>query len=411
VNLHLAGQIDPALSPLVALALAALVLGLVMRLLRQPSVIAYLVAGIVLGPHALRVVTEPGALEGVGNAGVVLLLFFVGMEVSLPKLVASWKVALLGTGLQIAGSLLFIAPLAWWLEWPLPRAILLGFVISLSSTAVVIKLLQEWKELETPIGQDVVAVLLAQDLAIVPMLVILAALGGEEVETNEVLLQAVAGVGFLVFLGYLVVRTEVHLPLPRVIREDPELQVFAALIICFGLALISGALGLSTALGAFAAGVLVSTARETHWVHERLNSFRIVTVAAFFVSVGSLLDLSFVWANVGVLGLLLVGVVLTNTLINAVILRLLGRPWAQGLYGGALLSQAGEFSFVLAAVGLQGGIVEEFAYQATMATIALSLALSPLWILLIKKLTGVRHDDLLDPPTPAPAAPPAGGHP
>ena len=397
-------HLDPLLPRLVGVVLAVLVLGLVLRLLRQPYSIGYLIAGVALGPHGLGLVEDDANAQHLGALGVVLLLFFVGMEVSLARLAQRWRVAIIGTALQIAASVGFVALLGLVLEWTLARIVLLGFVISLSSTAIVLKLLQDWGELETPVGQDVVAVLLAQDLAIVPMLVTLQALGGEGLAPAELALQIVGGLAFLGCLGWLLTRTELRLPLGRGLREDHELQVFVALILCFGVALLTGLLGLSTALGAFLAGVLVATAHETHWVTERLESFRVVFVALFFFSVGMLIDLGFVRENAAVLALLLAGVLLTNTLLNAGILRALGGGWRPSLYSGALLSQIGEFSFVLAAVGLQAKVVSGYAYQTTVATIALSLVASPIWIACVRKLVGAQAE-LRE--TPAPSAPPS----
>lgn len=381
-------HLDPALPGLVAVILVVLVLGGLLRLVHQPYVIGYLLAGVALGPHGLAWISDVASTERLGAIGVVILLFFVGMEVHLVELVERWRVALVGTALQIAASVGFVAALGLVVSWPFPRILLLGFVISLSSTAVVLKLLGDSGELETPVGQDVVSILLAQDLAIVPMLIALQLAGGQQIEAKALALQVVGGVAFLATLGWLFTRRELRLPLVARVRDDPELQVFTALILCFGLALLTGLLGLSTALGAFLAGVIVSTAKETLWVSQRLESFRVVFVALFFFSIGMLIDLGFVREHARVIALLVGGVVVTNTLLNAAILRVLGGEWRTSLYAGALLSQIGEFSFVLAAVGLQTGVVSSFAYQATVATIALSLVISPPWIALFKRALG-----------------------
>lgn len=373
-------HLDPILPLVVGVALAAIILALIVRAVRQPYVIGYLFAGVLLGPHGLALVGADVDAERLGAIGVVILLFFVGMEVSLSQLVDRWRVALIGTALQIAASVGFAAILGWFGDWSLNRILLLGFVISLSSTAVVIKLLQDWSEFDTPVGRDVLAVLLAQDLAIVPMLLLLQASGGAPLAPALLAAQIAGGAALLAGLWWLFSRSEVHLPLGPLLRRDHELQVFTALILCFGLALLTGLLGLSSALGAFVAGVIVARARETHWVSERLESFRVVFVALFFFSIGMLIDLAFVRANAGVLAVLVAGVLATNTLINAGIFRLLGRNWRVSFYGGALLSQIGEFSFVLAAVGKQAGIVTDFAYQTTVAMIALTLIASPPWI-------------------------------
>ncbi len=147
---------------LFAIAFVTLVTGMILKRFKQPHVIAYLLVGVILGPSGLAVIADKDWVGQLGSIGVVLLLFFVGMEVSPKRLAANWKLPVIGTLLQIMVSVLFVAIMGYFLDWPFPRIVLLGFVISLSSTAVVIKLLQDWKELDTRIGQDVLGILLIQ---------------------------------------------------------------------------------------------------------------------------------------------------------------------------------------------------------------------------------------------------------
>ena len=182
-------HMDPMLPRLVAALL--LVVGLAVGLRRSgtPTLVVYLLADVALGPEGAGVLEDRAMLGRVGEFGVIFLLFFVGMEMSLPRLLAGWKVALGGTALQIAASVGAVMLLGLWLDWPIGRSVLLGFVISVSSTAVVLRLLQDRKELESEVGQDVLGVLLAQDLAIVPMLMIIALLAGERPHVGQILLQ------------------------------------------------------------------------------------------------------------------------------------------------------------------------------------------------------------------------------
>lgn len=363
---------------IVAAVFVLLVIGLALRRLRQPHVVVYLLAGVALGPNGLRLFTDEIALARVGDFGVVLLLFFVGMEVSLPSLLKSWRVSVMGTVLQVLASVACVSVIGWFRDWDLARVLLIGFAISLSSTAVVVSLLRTKNELDSAAGRDALGVLLIQDLALVPMLIVLGFLGGEAPTARGLSLQAVGGVGLVVLLAFLARRERVSLPFGRLFRQDHELQVFSALALCFGFATLTGLLGLSTAVGAFVAGILVASMRETEWVHKSLEPFRVVLVALFFVSVGMLIDLQFLATHWKTMLLLVLAVFLTNWLINAGILRALGRPWRHSLYVGALLAQLGEFSFVLAAVGRQTGIIENFGYQLTIGLIAVTLLLSPL---------------------------------
>lgn len=379
-------HLDPVMPYLVAAVLAVLILGLLLRSIRQPYVIGYLIAGIVLGPHGFALITDDDMLARLGAIGVVLLLFFIGMEVSPKKLLDNWKVAVLGTLLQIIISVGCVWPLGVFLDWPLSRIILIGFVISLSSTAVVLKLLQDWKEFDSKVGQNVLVILLAQDLAVIPMMIILSSLGSVHGDPSNIWLQLFGASIMAIIIGYIAVKETIRLPLGRLLGDDHEIHVFAALCICLGLALLTGLAQLSTALGAFVGGMVIGAAKETQWVHHSLESFRVVFVALFFVSIGMLVDLGFIQSNWLHVGALVILVIVTNTFINGTILRMLGDSWRDSLYAGTLLSQIGEFSFVLAAVGIQSQIITNYGYQMTIAVISISLLISPPWIMLIKQL-------------------------
>jgi CPA2 family monovalent cation:H+ antiporter-2 len=315
-----------------------------------------------------------------GEIGVVLLLFFAGMEISIPELKKRWRVPVVGTLLQIAASVGCVLAIGWWRDWPSGRVLLLGFVISLSSTAVVLKLLRDGGELNSPIGRDVVGVLLVQDVAIIPMLMAIGFFAGDAPSKTTLIAQLMGGVGIIGLLGFVATKEHVPLPIGKWLGDDKELQVLGAFAVAFGLAFLTGIAGLSTALGAFVGGVVVGASRETEWIHESLYPFHVFLLAVFFVSIGMMIDPGFLWSRFPVVLALLVTVLLTNTFLNAIIFRALGRSWSSSIYGGAMLSQIGEFSFVLAAVGLQVGLIEEFAYRSTIAVIALSLLVTPIWV-------------------------------
>jgi CPA2 family monovalent cation:H+ antiporter-2 len=377
-------HLDPILPYTVGALLAILILGLLLRSLKQPYVVGYLIAGVILGPHGIALVQDQATLSRLGAIGVVLLLFFIGMEASPRKLIENWKVAVFGTLLQILISIGCVWPMGLALDWPFERIILIGFVISLSSTAVALKLLQDWKEFDTKVGQNVLSILLAQDLAVIPMLIILAMFDDTGAEHSNVFLQSAGALLITAIVGYIAVKNTIHLPLSKLLGEDIEMHVFAALAVCLGLSLLTGLAGLSTALGAFVAGMLIGAAKETRWVHHSLEPFRVLFVALFFVSIGMLVDLGFLKSHWYQAGALILLVLITNTFINGLILRMLGDNWRDSIYAGTLLSQIGEFSFLLAAVGIQAHIITDYGYQMTVAVISMSLLISPAWIMLIR---------------------------
>lgn len=385
-------HVDPLMPILVEIALAIFVAGIVLRVLRQPHLVGYLLVGVLLGPFAFGVLEDSESIAHIGAIGVVLLLFFIGMEISPRDLAREWKVAIFGTVLQVVISLLAVLAIGEWLDWPTSRSILLGFVVSLSSTAVVLKLLQDSDELNTSVGKKVTGVLLMQDLAVVPMLIVLGMMAGSAADTATLSLQVGGGILVLGFTAWMMRRGSITLPFSKRIRDDHEIQVFASLACCLGFSLLTGLMQLSTALGAFIGGLVINMARETDWVQHSLEPFRIVFVALFFVSMGMLIDLEFVREHWWKVCMLVVVVLVVNTAINALTLRMLRVSWGESLYAGALLSQIGEFSFVLAAVGKQSGIIENYAYQMTIAIIAVGLLVSPAWIALCRRaLSPNRH--------------------
>ena len=379
-------HMDPAMPVVVGFVLTILILGLALRGLRQPAAAAYLIAGVVIGPQGLGLVSDANVITRLGEVGVVLLLFFVGMEISLPRLLERWQTPLFGMLLKVIVGIGCAWLIGNRLDWPTARIVLLGFVLSLNSTAVVLKMLRDWGETDTQVGRDVTGVLLIQDLALIPMLIMLDLLGGETPTASEVGLQVLGGVLLIALLTWVTRRGEFHLPFARLLRADHELQVFAALIVCFGLAFIIGLMGLSVAIGAFVAGILIAATPEEHWVTKSMEPFYVVFVALFFVSIGMSIDLTFARDNWQVILLLVGAVFLINTPISTLIMRMLGDDWRESLYAGALLSQIGEFSLVLAAVGLQAQLITGFAYQTTVAVIALTLLISPTWVAAVKRL-------------------------
>lgn len=346
--------------------------------IKQPSVVGYIVAGIIAGPFGLGIITDVNLIKLLGEFGVLMLLFFIGMEVSISSLVKNWRVVILGSLLQVSGSIAIIAVLGHFFDWGLSQIILLGFVMSLSSTAVILSFLESKKILGTRVGRDVVGVLLAQDILVVPMLITISALGGTfSVATLAV--QIVGVLGIAVFL-FFILRTKVKLP-PLIHGTAPthDHRLFIALILCFGAALLTSAFQLSLGLGAFIGGVLATHFHGLSWVKEELRTFKTLFVALFFVSIGLVINLAFLKENVFFVLAIVASVFIINTFVNTMVFVWLKRPLRYSLYVGAILAPLGEFSFFLATAGLQIGAIEQYAYQMAMLVIALSLIVSPLW--------------------------------
>ncbi|MBL7009453.1 MAG: cation:proton antiporter [Planctomycetes bacterium] len=378
--------LDPAMPALATAILVVLIVGMFVRRMGQPLILAYLVTGALIGPSALNLVPAELGIDRLGALGVLLLLFFLGVEVDPAHLARRWRVAAFGTTLQILLSVAVVALLMPLADWPLARVVLIGFAISLSSTAV-IQRLQRPEERGSELSGDVTAISLTQDLALAPMLIVLGLFMGDGFDWGVAGLQIVGGAALLGLAAYVVFRrNQIHLPFAKLIAGDAELEVFLALALCFGLSVLSGLTHLSAALGAFVAGLVVGSAHETRRFHHHLKPFEVVFLAAFFVSVGMLIDLQFLVDNIGTVAGLVALVLALNTVVNFLMLRAFGRSWRRSLIGGSMLAQVGEFAFVLALVGHSSGILSDFGYQMTLAMVAISLAVSPAWIALARRV-------------------------
>ena len=378
--------LDPLIPTVVAIIFVVLLTTLALRLVRQPNVVAYIIAGILIGPHVLAIVEDRELVEHLGGLGVLFLLFFVGLELRPRDFIAAWRAAFLGVLMQVLLCVLVVWLAGQWLDWALPRILLLGFVICLSSTAVIARMLEVTGDAQTRVGRDMLSLTIAQDLAIVPMLILLGIAKGGAVDPRTLVLQGVGAV-LLVVLLVATLRPDPRLPrwLER-LTPDRDFRVLMAMLLCFGLALLSLSFHLSAALGSFVAGMVASSTGQTEWVKQALEPFRVVLVGLFFVSVGMLVDVRFALEHWVVLAGLLVLVIVVNTLVNTVVMRWLDHPWRQSLYAGAALAQIGEFSFVLAAIGVTSGIISDFSYQTTISIIALSLLVAPPYMLLVRRL-------------------------
>ena len=377
---------DPTIGFISIIAILIMVVGLVLKRIKQPYIVGYILVGALLGKDGLALIEDSATINHLGEIGIILLLFFIGMEISLPEFVKQWKVATMGTLLQVLASVLIMIGVGFLFNWKIERSIILGFVISLSSSAVIIKLLVDKNLVNTRIGKNVLSILLTQDIIIVPLLIITSFLGGKDESLGNIILMLAGGVIIMGILIYIYNKKSITLPFSKAIENDHEIQVFMAIFFCFGGALASSIFGLSAALGAFVGGMVMHASKATKWIFDTLDSFRVLFVAIFFISIGLQLDFEFIYHNALAISVVIIAVYLTNHLINSLVLRLFSCPWKEAFLGGALLAQIGELSFLLGASAYSLGIIESFSYQFTISLISLTLIISPFWITLTEKL-------------------------
>jgi len=373
----------------------ALLCGLGLTRLKQPPIVGYILAGVLLGPSALSLVGDRTAIALLADLGLLSLLFLLGMELSLRSFRVVYRVVLLGTGLQIAGSLLAAAAVAALFDWTIERAVLLGFIFALSSTAVAIKILDDVGELRTRTGRVAVGVLIAQDLSFIPMLLVIRGLAAEDGFDLTVLPLIAAAVGLLIGLVWLLSRRQrLRLPFADRIETSPDIAPLAALTLCFAAATVSAWIGLSAAYGAFLAGLVIGNSTSRATMIEATQPIQSVLMVVFFVSIGLLIDLRFLIDHLGSVLLLLLVVALVKTAINIAALSLAGEPWERAFLSGVVLGQMGEFSFVLATVGVGMGVVDSAFRDLAITVIALSFVISPLWLYVARHFNAYATDGL-----------------
>ncbi|MFO0988112.1 MAG: cation:proton antiporter [Alphaproteobacteria bacterium] len=364
---------------------AALLCGLGMRRIGQPPIVGYILAGVLLGPSVLGLVGDRATVGFLAELGVLLLLFLVAMEMSLYAFREVWKVSAGATVLQIAIGVALLLPFVWFGGMAWSEAAVLGFVIALSSTAVVIKLLEQTNILRQPVGQLVVGVLIAQDLAVVPLLigVNFLALGTVSALVAAKFVAALAAVAALVWF----LARRKRLVIPFIDEGTPaELVALGGLALCFGAAALTGVAGLTPALGAFLAGLVIGNSTARHPMIVSTRPIQAVLLMVFFLSVGLLIDFKFLAERWDVLVVLVLAVTVVKTALNIGILALLREPWPHAFIAGVLLAQIGEFSLVIASAAERGGIITRELSQTIVAVMAFSLLLAPLWLFATRRL-------------------------
>ncbi len=367
-------------------ATVALICGMGLDRLRQPAVVGYILAGVVLGPTGFALVEGQKGILLLAELGVLMLLFLVGMQLSLIAFKAVWKLSVgvaLGQTAAGVGLMLLLGSL---FSWDPRLSVVLGFVVALSSTAVVVKLLEQLNILRQPVGQITIGILIAQDLAVVPMLLSIETMGVGEIEPLQILKIIAAMVFLVLFIWALSRRRRIVLPFSKALQEHPDLVPLAGLVYCFGAATLTGLIGLSPVLGAFLAGLLVGNSTGRQAMVRETRPVQAVLMMVFFLSIGLLIDLGFIWENFWTVFLMLFLVCGIKTALNVGLIRLMGEPWPHALIAGVLLAQIGEFSLVISRSASAHGILGFDEMQLIFAVTALSLLITPLWLSMGRRL-------------------------
>jgi CPA2 family monovalent cation:H+ antiporter-2 len=360
--------------------IAALGGGLLAHALRQPLILGYIVGGLLIGPFTSHPTSSNGqVLELLAQVGVILLMFGLGLEFSLRELLSVRREALIGGPLGIALMIGLTLGLGAWLGWPLEQSLFAGAIVAVVSTMVMVKVLIDRQELSTEPGRVMIGISIIEDLAVVVLMILLPAVGQAE-QGNLGELFSALGRALLILAPVLVLARRAVPALMELVARTKSVELFliVALGVSLGTAVFTASLGLSPALGAFLAGLIISESPFVHETLARILPLRDSFVALFFVSVGTLIDPQALVENWGLLAVLLFLIIPIKGSVRALLTRLTGRPWRVALWVGVGFTQIGEFSFVIAKLGLDQNLISRELYNATLAASLLTILLNPL---------------------------------
>jgi monovalent cation:H+ antiporter-2, CPA2 family len=380
----------PLLNDIVIIFGLAIVVLFICHRLHIPVILGFLVTGILVGPYGLALVKEVHEVEILAEIGVVLLLFTIGIEFSFKKLLQIKKTVLIGGPLQVIITFVATFFLSRYFDLTVVRSIFMGFLVALSSTAIVLKLIQGKSEMDSPHGRATLGILIFQDIIVVPMILITPILAGTSATLDTSLLVLLAkGIG-IILLVIISAKWIVPKLLYQIIRtRDNEFFILSLVVICFSVAWLTSKAGLSLALGAFLAGLIISESEYSHHALGHILPFKDIFTTFFFVSIGMMLNVQYLFEQIVSVSILALSLILIKAVIAGTVTLLLGYSLRTAIIAGCALAQIGEFSFILAGVGHEHGFLAGSIYQRFLAVTILTMALTPFVISLAPRLANL----------------------
>jgi CPA2 family monovalent cation:H+ antiporter-2 len=378
------GQEITILRELIILLAVSLPITYLFHRAKLPALVGFLITGVLIGPYGAAVITETRVVERLADVGVVLLLFAVGLEFSIEDILKSSRQFFVGGATQVMLTIAAVAGIAVALHYPLPQAVFFGFLASLSSTAIVLKMYSDRAELDTAHGRLGTGILLFQDLAVVPMMLMLPVLSEAGAAGGVTPLSVLTSLGKAV-LGlvgvYIAARQIVPFLLHQVIRlRNREMFFLLVVLLCLGTAWVTYSLGLSLALGAFLAGLIISESEYSHHIVVEITPFRDYFASIFFISIGMLLHTAYFRAHWPILVIMALLLITLKTGLITATAAMLRYPVRSSLLAGFGLAQIGEFSFLLAQQGASRGLMGQDVFQMFINTSILSMLATPFLI-------------------------------
>jgi CPA2 family monovalent cation:H+ antiporter-2 len=387
----------PLLNDIVIIFGLAIAVLFICHRLRVQAIVGFLLTGILVGPYGLGLVKAIHDVEIFAEVGVVLLLFTIGIEFSLERLLQIRKAFLMGGPLQVLLTFLATLFIARQFGQDFGKAVFIGFLVALSSTAIVLKLIQERAEVDSPHGRTTLGILIFQDIIIVPMILVTPLLAGATENLGASLLVLLAkGIGIILLVMVSAKWFVPHLLYQIAKTRNHGLFLLSVIVICLGVAWLTSKAGLSLALGAFLAGLIISESEYSHQALGNILPFRDVFTTFFFVSIGMMLDIRFLFNHPGFIVLIALSVLVLKAIIAGSVTILLGFPLRTAVLVGFALGQIGEFSFILSRVGVEHGLLPGDLYQRFLAVTIIGMAATPFIISLAPRLA----DTILRLPVP-----------
>ena len=371
----------PLLQDLLTLLAVSVPIAFIFHRLRLPAIVGFMITGVLIGPYGLGLIKNVEAIELMAEIGVALLLFTIGLEFSLRRLLDMRRLVLLGGTLQVVISILLVAAIAYGLGRSVRQAIFFGFLFALSSTAIVLKTYIDRAEVDAPHGRAATGILLFQDLSIVPMMLMIPILSGRSgSSTSQILVTSVTA---LVAVAVIILATRRIVPylLQHIVRlRSPEVFIISVVLICLGTSYVTAQFGLSLALGAFIAGMVLSESEYNHQIIADILPFRDVFNSLFFISIGMLLSLGALASNIVVVIIWVAALIVAKALIVLLVVRILGYSLRVATMTAIGVAQIGEFSFIVAKTGVPEGLLPDLDYQRFLAASILSMIATPFLI-------------------------------
>jgi CPA2 family monovalent cation:H+ antiporter-2 len=365
------------LKSLVVLFGTSALVAFLLNRLKIPTIVGFLVAGIIIGPYGIGLVSDVHSVEVLAEIGVILLLFTIGIEFSIAKLVRMRRAVIGGGGSQVVFTIVVSAALAYLVTRDVNRSVFIGFLIALSSTAIVLKLLSERGETDSPHGRMMVGILIFQDLCVVPLMLLIPALSGGGVKTLDIVIK-IGEAAAVIAVALLTARWIVPVILHQVVHtRSRELFLTTILFFCIGTALLTSEIGLSLALGAFLAGLIISESEYAHQATADILPFRDSFIGMFFVSAGMLMNIGYMSAHCFRIAVAVVSIFMLKVITGIFSSAAAGGSPRVSIHAALGLAQIGEFSFVLAVAGRGSGLIGEEFYQIFLSSSVITMIAAP----------------------------------